>query len=356
MKTKKNNQPTLKEKYIATLIGCGIGDTLGMCVEGWKKEQIQKHIPEGRVTAPMPPVILQDENGKELTEDEFGKFRYYTRNINQWELTDDTLLTLAIAESLAEKQGMNLIDSTKKQVDLYNKYKNTRFGPKTSTAHAFERINEGESPLKSAVGIGTGNGISMKIAPLGLYMHASGKHFQGLNFARLIGASTHKDERAIAAGIVQAHAVYELLKNPSKDEFLDSVVHASQLSERPQEYERYADKGNLTSKLEWIKNNKNVETLKALEYLGSTGVVFKSYPFSVFMFQKYWDNPMQGLIEVVNSGGDTDTNAAMYSALAGAKNGTFYPKKWQDKLEYNDRLVSAAEKIYKIGENRNETK
>ena len=34
----------LKEKYSATLIGCGIGDILGMPVESFSKEQIQYYI------------------------------------------------------------------------------------------------------------------------------------------------------------------------------------------------------------------------------------------------------------------------------------------------------------------------
>ena len=31
----------MKERYIATLVGCALGDILGMPVEGWKREQIK---------------------------------------------------------------------------------------------------------------------------------------------------------------------------------------------------------------------------------------------------------------------------------------------------------------------------
>jgi hypothetical protein len=46
-------------RYRAVLIGTAIGDTLGMPVEGWKKEQIHKYV--GRITKPIAPVLLKDK-------------------------------------------------------------------------------------------------------------------------------------------------------------------------------------------------------------------------------------------------------------------------------------------------------
>ena len=79
----------LEEKYVATLIGCAIGDALGMPVEGLKKEKIQDRV--GRVTDFMDSVSP------------------YTSRLKAGQYTDDTVLTLAIAESIIEKKGLTQI-------------------------------------------------------------------------------------------------------------------------------------------------------------------------------------------------------------------------------------------------------
>ena len=100
-----------KERYRATLIGCALGDSLGMAVEGWKKEQIQKYV--GKITDLMDPVVIRNSDGTLQTQDEFGKLKSWTKNLKKGEYTDDTLLTLAIAESIVDKGGLDLLDLTK---------------------------------------------------------------------------------------------------------------------------------------------------------------------------------------------------------------------------------------------------
>src|SRR3989344_1706469 len=105
------------EKYKGVLLGCAVGDTLGMAVEGWKKEQIKKYV--GSAREPMAPVIIKNEDGSEKTEDEHGKLKYWTRDLKKGEWTDDTILTMAIAESIAEKNALDLEDNAKKHIIAY---------------------------------------------------------------------------------------------------------------------------------------------------------------------------------------------------------------------------------------------
>lgn len=53
-----------KERIIGTLVGCAVGDALGMPVEGWPKARIKKHV--GRITEMMDPVILRDSEDNKL--------------------------------------------------------------------------------------------------------------------------------------------------------------------------------------------------------------------------------------------------------------------------------------------------
>lgn len=342
----------LKEKYIATLIGCAIGDTLGMPVESWSREQIGKYA--GKITEPIYPILIKDEKGELIRKDEFGELKYWTRDLKKGEYTDDTILTLAIAESIAEKKAFDFQDICQKQIEAYNlciqpdgHVKGAWGG---TTKKAFEKIKSGVSPLESSVEPGLGDGPPMKMSPIGIYMHATGKYSEGLKVARLTGSSTHTDERAITAGIMQAYAIYTLLNNKIlKEQFIDSLIYLCEKEEKPlNNNAALAERGNLTSRLKWIQDNADIEDEEAYKYLGNSSLVFEAYPFTIFMFQKYWDAPLEGLIEVVNWGGDCDTTGAMYGALAGAKNGMIFPEKWLEVLQNKERLKNAAEQIYEI--------
>lgn len=338
------------ERYVATLVGCGYGDTLGMAVEGWRKPQIEKYV--GKVVEPIAPVFVKDSSGNLVTQDEFGKLAYYTIDLSQGDVTDDTILAIAIAESIVRCRGLNLKDICERQVKTYinrlqpNGYVVGGFG--RTTKDAFENLRKGISPLDSGVSPGLGTGPCMKMAPVGLYMHVTGNYEEGIIQARLIGRATHIDERAIASGVVQAHAVYELLnRDLTRQEFLKSVLNCCNINEKdnPPGFPR-AEKGNLRSKLKWILENQNVEDSTAKDVLKCSSLAISAYPFTIFMFQKYWNKPIEGLIETVNWGGDCDTTGAMYGSLCGAKNGMIFPESW--KLNEKERLAKFGEAIWRI--------
>ncbi len=61
----------LTKRYQQTLINAALGDTLGMPVEGWTREQIQKYT--GGVTEPIQPFFVRDAQGNIIESDEYGK-------------------------------------------------------------------------------------------------------------------------------------------------------------------------------------------------------------------------------------------------------------------------------------------
>jgi ADP-ribosylglycohydrolase len=345
----------LKEKYIATLVGCGHGDTLGMPVETWPKPRIQRYY--GRITKPEKQKIILDENGKELKKDEFGKIRHWGGGMEAGEYTDDTIMTLPLAESLIECDGFNLDDVAIRRVTAYldrvEEMKkrgagsiNGGFGG--TTIRGFKNILKGVSPLESGVQ-GCGNGPCMAIAPLGIYMHKRRVYEPGLEFAVQISRMTHLDPRSIAAGVIQAHLVYSLLDDISKKDFFKSILDVCKTYEKTLMSECDAfNQGTLLQRLEWIKENKNASDEEALRTLGNSGAVFESYPFTLFMFQKYYNNPIEGLLETVNSGGDCDTTGAMFGALTGAKHGMIFPDEWNSVLKDIDKFKSLGERLYEL--------
>lgn len=347
----------MRERFRATLIGCAIGDTLGMPVEGWKKSQIKKYA--GRITEPIDPIVLRDVDGNLVKQDESGKLGYYSEGLKRGEWTDDTILTLALAESIVAIGGLDLEDIAQRQLAEYR----SRLLPDgavfggfgSTTTKAFKNLDKGVSYLESAPEDGgPGNAPAMKMAPVGLFMYMRKAPRAGLKFAGQVGEITHRDPRSIVSGIVQAHAVYHLLLGAPREDFNYSQLEACSWHEKPtpKNYP-HADKGSLASRLEWIWKNPDASVGEAFARLGNNSLVFRSYPFALFMFQKYWDNPVEGLLETVNWGGDCDTTGAIYGALCGAKNGMVFPQSWLGTLQGKERLTEAADGIFKLKENEN---
>ncbi len=337
---------TKKERYIATLVGCAVGDTLGMAVEGWKREQIQKYA--GAITEPRDPILVRDDDGKLVRKDEFGKIKYYTSALRRGQCTDDTILTLALAESIAACRKIDIEDVARRQLYAVDEDKTRGYG--ATTWDAMINLRAGRSPHESGVIGGPGNAPAMKMSPVGLYMDAARTYPQDLVAAQRVGRITHLDPRSTASGVVQAGAVYLILQDIQRSEFIDEIVNISRNFEKqPTPEFTLADAGTLTERLVWIKANKDATCNEAYGRLGCGGLAFESHPFSLFMFQKYWDDPVKGIVELVNYGGDCDTTGAIFGALAGARNGMVFPSAWTDIIEYKSRLSDTAEKILEIG-------
>lgn len=350
----------LMDRYRAVLLGCARGDALGMPVEGWKREQIKKYAPNGKITDFIDPIIVRNEKGWRVRRDEYGKLKCWTRDFKAGEWTDDTILTMAIAESIASSGKMDLKDIAKRQLREYQIRKlpgGKVFGGFGGTTRiAFKRQEHGVSFYNSGVIGGPGNGPAMKMHPLGMWMHATGDVSFGLECAKIIGKMTHLDPRSITSGEVQAVAIYSLLNDCSREEFLETIRETSRTHEKPLD-ERFTwhKSGSLLKRIEWIYDNRDKSPDEAFSVLGASSAVYQSHPFALFMFQRFWESPLEGLIETVNFGGDCDTTGAIYGALAGARNGTkIFPESWKKGWSDIDRLYNVADGIYNIRDDRKE--
>lgn len=325
-----------EEKDRACMIDAARGDTLGMCVEMWKPQQIRKYV--GYVDKPMVQRAVYDEQGGLRKIDEFGKLRFYHLQRKVGEVSDDTIFSRALGEALVEK-GYDLDHAGSKHLEYYLAFLERGYGQ--TTRDAMENLRKGLSPHESGVIGGAGTGPPMKMHPLGLYMHATNTYEEGLRFAKDVSKITHLDPRSVVGGIVQAHAVYAIFDGINKDAFLESLVTVAEQFEEPvtQGFSRWKD-GSLVSRLQWVLDNKDVDVVKAHAVLGSSSQVYSAQPFAMFMFQKYWDAPLEGLLETVNHGGDSDTTGTIFGALAGALHGEFCPEEWP--LEMKAKLESIA--------------
>ncbi len=338
-----------KEQYIATLIGTGIGDALGMPVEGMKPQQIQRYA--GRITDYIDPVIPKDPlTGKSLLTDEFGKLKQYNQHNKAGDYTDDTILGLALAEALAD-HGRDITMIAQYQLEAYQTANNATEGPRggfgQTTVQAMEQLSKGFPATESGVIGGPGNGPAMKIAPFGLDIYAHDDLDVGLVYAHAIGKITHLDPRSLVSGQIQAAAIYLIGKKCTKQEFREQLYLLSNEHEQPTPaHFSLADQGTFTERLAWIVAHHEATSEEAYHTLGSGSKVYASHPFALFMFQKYWEEPLEGLIKTINYGGDCDTTGAMFGALAGAQHGMFFPDYLLEGLRGRERLEHAATRLW----------
>lgn len=354
----------IQDKYRGVLIGTAIGDTLGMPVEGWTKAQILRYVPGGNgITKPIAPFYVYDTEGNiQFSDDQGKKLKYYSSHLPRGGYTDDTALTLAVAEGIVEASGFNLASLAQKHIEAFDERvaldpeKRAAFG--ASTILAVQRMKLGISPDKTATSFGPGNGPAMKLAPWGVYMHAhetDGRLFEfyeeDLGKAEHIGRMTHLDPRSVVSGVIQADLVYGLLQgNISAKGVVESAQYVCSNYEQPLSINHlHNDKGPLEDKVNWIDQNSDASDEVALEVLKNNSLVFRSYPFTLFMFQKYWDRPLEGLLKTVNAGGDCDTTGAMYGALMGARLGmSAFPKDWVEVIEQKERILKAADGLFQL--------
>ncbi|MDO8655788.1 MAG: ADP-ribosylglycohydrolase family protein, partial [Nanoarchaeota archaeon] len=290
-----------------------------------------------------------------ICKDEFGELGYYNIKLNAGEYTDDTIRTIALAESLIYCKEINLEDIAQRQLAEYTKRLRkdgtVKGGFGGTTIAGFKNLLAGKTYTESGVIGGPGNAPGMMMHPMGLYIHATGEIDSGLDAAEVIGRMTHLDPRSLVSGIVQAHAIYGILNGNDRKDFLLAAESICRRFEKPVTAEfSLAEQGSLLERLEWIVQHKDVSAQEAHQYLGSGSKVYCSYPFALFMMQKYWDDPVNGLIETVNYGGDCDTTGAIFGALAGARHGLSWPKEWMEKVQDAKKLKALGKGLYQMKE------
>lgn len=321
----------LKSKFIGTLIGTGVGDALGRPFEGWFGTQIEAQT--GRITDLM---------------DDFSPY-----NLPAGQYTDDTQLTIAIAESLVRSNGLDINDLIKRFIDWLSE---PPIGPGHGCLSSINKLREGLSWQEAASESG-GNGTAMRVSPIGLFYYKDKPTV--IEKARLSSIITHKHWAATASAIVVAHSVAYLIncKSLNTNDFLNEIAS----SVAHPEFEDYAQ--NILNLKKYLKMDKRA----ALTELGGMGIkppwpnpaetgegFISIYAMSTTLASLYcfllsphdFEN---SVIEAVMAGGDTDSCGAITGAISGSFNGIEkIPARWVQPLVNRKKIEELAIKLYEM--------
>ncbi len=268
----------LKDRFVGALLGLALGDALGAPQEGGPVEKLAWRLiclPYGRLL--------------------------------RW--TDDTQMTMGLAESLIEKGGLDcghLAGIWARRLEVLRGY-----GP--STRRILAAVRAGRPWQEAGREIfpkgSFGNGAAMRSAPIGLFFH---RDPQALEDAAARSAKiTHAHPLGVEGGALMARAAALALEpdwEPKR--FLEALLAGA----KAEEY-----RGRLRQALDWLGGTPSASEVRRV--LGSSVRAHESAVTALHVFCRHPGDFRTMAGYSLSLGGDTDTILSMAGGLFGARNG-----------------------------------
>ncbi len=256
--------------------------------------------------------------------------------------TDDTAMTIGVAESLIEQKAFHYWHMTDRLLRNYEQEPWRRYGHTISRVFrlmrngmlGFGMVDRDLYPEGSY-----GNGAAMRIAPVGLLYHDDPRALR--DAAYHCAGITHSHELGLEGAALQACAVaLAVLADPGAlrtPEFLGTL----RMFARPGPYQ---DKLKTAARfLEQGASRRDV-----VDQLGSSGSSLESVPTAIYAFLSHRDFE-SSVIYAVSLGGDADTVGAMTGAIAGACYGIEgIPSQWRETVENRAYLEQLGRKLWDV--------
>ncbi len=264
-----------------TLLGTALGDALGLATEGMSARAIARRF--GRVE----------------------RFRLVGRT---GFVSDDTEQAALVAQCLARYP-----DDVDRCVRAFRRsllgwFCRMPWGVGRATVRACVRIGLGLT--RSGV-MSAGNGAAMRAAVVGAFFDDQPGRRE--IFGRALAEVTHRDPRAVEGALYVAELAAACARSP--------------LGTRPEVCQEQARRCVTIAPLgEAIDRARDlalrgVSTGEAAASCGTSGFVLHSVSFATFGLLRYGADPLSALTEIINAGGDTDSNGAILGGWLGALHG-----------------------------------
>jgi poly(ADP-ribose) glycohydrolase ARH3 len=291
----------LERLFAGSLLGTFCGDALGMPAEGLSLADLRARFG-----------VLRDLADGRLPRGSF---------------TDDTQMTVAVAESLLRARKFDGLDLARTFAAGYEEKR----GYGAGTRAAIEMLRAGvpwdEAGPRVHVGGSFGNGAAMRVAPVGLLYHEDPERCG--QAARDTARVTHSHELGMEGANLQAQAVAMAVRLAGRSfspvGFLKAISDHVKMHGGP-------FRGKLTVAERLLETGATPE--QAIADLGHGVAAIDSVPTAIYAFARHPHSFEEAVVFAVNLGGDTDTLGAMAGAIAGAYHGEgAIPARWLGVLE-----------------------
>ncbi|MBX5442702.1 MAG: ADP-ribosylglycohydrolase family protein [Solirubrobacteraceae bacterium] len=274
------------------LLGTFAGDALGMPYEG------------------APPAAVPER--LEMLDARLGRGTY----------TDDTQMTIALAESLLER---GVVDA-EALGRAFARAHDPRRGYGSGTTDVLRRIRSGTHPHAAAsaafAGKGSlGNGAAMRVAPVAVRYCGNGDLLA--HAARASAGVTHAHPIAVDAAVAPGAAIAAALDGEPPRGAALAAATTPELSDR------------LASARELLDARPEPAAVAAA--LGNRPTAHESVPAAIYAAAAH-ESVEQSITFAIRCGGDTDTIGAMAGTIAAARAGaSAIPARWTEALEDGPR-------------------
>ena len=258
--------------------------------------------------------------------------------------TDDTAMTIGVAESLIDQKGFDYWHMTERFIHNYEQEPWRRYGagpPRIFRMMKNGRRGFGMLDRDLYPGGSFGNGGAMRVGPVGLLYYDDPLSIREIAYHTT--GITHSNELALEGAAVQACAVALAVladpKNIRSAEFLGAL----RMFTRPGPYQE-----KLKSIIKLLDENPSI---KEIVYTLGNGIeALRSVPAAIYSFLSTPDFE-SAVLYAVSLGGDTDTIGAMTGAIAGACYGVEgIPVQWRSKVENRQYLEELAARLWEVKE------
>ena len=301
----------LTDKLKGVIYGQAIGDALGLGTEFMTDEDMAWKYPNG---ISHYSEIFQDR---------------HRRKWKKGEWTDDTDMMLCIAKAVIKDKGVNF-------TSIAQNFKEWATGePRGIGYHTFQVLMIGdyvERPIEVAKKVwemsnqrSAANGALMRTSIVGLFPKAVEEC--AMNICRL----THYDPRCVGSCVIVSELIHSLVYNEKGLTYHQIMDIAKRYDERILEF---VD----------LSMNRDVRALE-LQDEGAIGYTLLTLAAGLWA---YWNARSfeEGLLAVVNAGGDADTNAAVACSILGAKFGySSIPKEYVEELVRREELEDISKNL-----------
>lgn len=356
----------LLSKIQGCLCGVAIGDAMGMPFEMM-----------------TPSEIFFATGGQGVTNFSHAVQRTITGTgqLRAGEITDDFQLTRAIARAIIKSGKLDSMAIAREHVVEFNQ-STLGWGKSTKSAieamrdhfNAWDKNNQNselgymQSLIDEAIKDtpGTGNGVAMKSAPIAIFHIGFIDYDYLFDNIVMIGKLTHRDPRASYAACAVAGIIKDALESNqlitthrSVSVNMKLICKLTELEIMRSNSRSYRDFSgdSFVSRLINIFSTDIIDCslnqikvpAELIKRVGTSCFALESIPFSIAIFLRNLTDFRAGVLEAVNCGGDTDSNASMVGAMIGANVGLEgIPKEWLEAVPACQEALQLAEGIYQV--------
>lgn len=323
-----------KNKILGLLVGCAYGDAMGMPSEMMTRSLLRRTFPKG-----IHDFLPSSDN------DFFG------RNFRAGEVTDDTVNTLLVCDTIIENGSFDVEEYLKMLIrwtDENPDKSKMQIGP--STSKAIELLKKGKSYHESGK-FGTTNGAAMKVAPIGIiedYNDISSL----VKTVEQLCLPTHHTSIAIQGASVIAAIASFALRNEYREDILWAL--AEKTIREGEQYGTQLPGASLVERLRLLrydlKKLSDTDIIGRLETVYGTGFeTIETIPSVFTVIILSGGDPRKAASIAANLSGDSDTIGAISTAICGAFNPIF-SKREIDFLENVNQIYfdTYVEKLFQI--------